>query len=185
MPLLAIWETNPDAVRQSSIEQIVAMAGDGVLKDQGQCSTELREYLQQTDSDQLELYIEHCLSNSFTRSGEVFQDLVNELGRRLDYKVTNGRYRGSPSAIGFDGIWLSPEGQSIVAEAKTTDAYTVKLDVIASYRDRLLDAKAIEQPSSVLYCRPPGYGRTRSANSRLAARVGYSPNKRRLTDQAC
>jgi hypothetical protein len=150
MPLLAFWASNPKEVSQSTIEQIVAMAGDGVLKDNGPCSNELREYLKQTDSGQLGKYIEHCLSSGFTKSGSVFQDLVNELGRRLDYKVTNGRYQGTQNSIGFDGIWSSPEGQAIVAEVKTTDAYTVKLDTIATYREKLLQSNEIAQPSSVL-----------------------------------
>ncbi|MGE0034296.1 MAG: hypothetical protein AB7S93_01535 [Xanthobacteraceae bacterium] len=126
------------------------MAGDGVLKDNGPCAAELREYLTQADSSQLEKYIEHCLSTSFTKSGLVFQDLVNELGRRLDYKVLNGRYQGSQITVGFDGIWSSPEGHTIVAEVKTTDAYTVKLDTIATYRQKLLASKEVAQPSSIL-----------------------------------
>jgi hypothetical protein len=80
----------------------------------------------------------------------VFQDLVNELARRLDYEVTNGRYQGTQNNIGFDGIWSSPEGHTIVAEVKTTDAYTVRLDTIATYREKLLQAKEIVQPSSIL-----------------------------------
>ena len=111
MPLLAFWESNPDEVGQTSIEQIVAMAGDGNLKDASHCSHELREYLTQADTPKLASYIQHCLSTSFPKGGLVFQDLVNELGRRLDYKVLNGRYQGTVNAIGFDGIWTSPEGQ--------------------------------------------------------------------------
>jgi hypothetical protein len=150
MPLLAFWESNPDEVGQTSIEQIVAMAGDGVLKDNGPCSNELREYLTQTDTTKLASYIEHCLSTSFTKSGLVFQDLVNELGRRLDYKVLNGRYQGTVNAIGFDGIWMSPEGHTIVAEVKTTDAYRIPLDTIATYRQKLLETQEVAEPSSIL-----------------------------------
>lgn len=150
MPLLAFWESNPDEVGQTSIEQIVAMAGDGNLKDDGPCSREFREYLTQAKTSKLAEYVDHCLANSFNKSGLVFQDLVNELGRRLDYQVLNGRYQGTINAIGFDGIWTSPEGHSIVAEVKTTDAYRIPLDNIASYRQRLLDSKKIVDPSSIL-----------------------------------
>jgi hypothetical protein len=150
MPLLAFWESNPDEVGQTSIEQIVAMAGDGSLKDGSHCSSELREYLTQADTPKLASYIEHCLSVSFPKGGLVFQDLVNELGRRLDYKVLNGRYQGTINAIGFDGIWTSPEGHTIVAEVKTTDAYRIPLDTIASYRQKLLNNKEVAEPSSIL-----------------------------------
>jgi len=80
----------------------------------------------------------------------VLQDLVNELGRRLDYKVTNGRYQGTSTQIGFDGIWTSPEGHTIVAEVKTTDTYRIALDSIAGYRQKLLAAKTFSEPSSIL-----------------------------------
>jgi hypothetical protein len=150
MPLLAFWESNPDEVGQTSIEQIVAMAGDGNLRDGSHCSVELRAYLTQADTKKLAEYIDHCLSTSFSKGGLVFQDLVNELGRRLDYKVMNGRYQGTINAIGFDGIWTSPEGHTIVAEVKTTDAYRIPLDTIASYLQRLLDSKEVIEPSSIL-----------------------------------
>jgi hypothetical protein len=79
----------------------------------------------------------------------VLQDLVNELGRRLDYVVTNGRYQGTSNSIGFDGIWKS-EGHTIVVEVKTTDAYRIPLDKIATYRTRLHSTGQIDGPSSIL-----------------------------------
>jgi hypothetical protein len=150
MPLLALWSSNPSAIGEASIEQIVAIAGDGNLRDASSCSNELREYLSQTDSRKLSTYVEHCLTSGFTKSGFVLQDLVNELGRRLDYKVTNGRYQGTSTQIGFDGIWTSPEGHTIVAEVKTTDTYRIALDSIAGYRQKLLAAKTFSEPSSIL-----------------------------------
>jgi hypothetical protein len=80
----------------------------------------------------------------------VLQDLINELGRRLDYNVTNGRYQGTVNAVGYDGIWVAPEGHTIIAEVKTTDAYRISLDTIASYRDKLLAAGQITASSSIL-----------------------------------
>lgn len=150
MPLLAFWTSNPKAIGESTIEQIVTMAGDGGLRDGSTCSNELREYLTQASSQKLTTYIDHCLSSAFPKSGLVFQDLVNELGRRLDYDVRNGRYQGTPSAIGYDGIWKSPEGHTIIVEVKTTDTYRIPLDTVASYRQRLLAAKEIDEPSSIL-----------------------------------
>ena len=150
MPLLALWSSNPNAIGEASIEQIVAIAGDGNLKDGSSCSAELREYLSQTDSEKLASYVEHCLSSAFPKSGLVLQDLVNELGRRLDYKVANGKYQGTSTTIGYDGIWTSPEGHTIVAEVKTTDTYRIALDSIAGYRQRLLTANAFAEPSSIV-----------------------------------
>lgn len=150
MPLLELWASNPATIDQFSIEQIVAAAGAGNLKDGADCSKELREYLLRVPSTKLAHYIDHCLTQHFTNSGFVLQDLINELGRRLDYKVTNGRYQGTTNAVGFDGIWISPEGHGIVIEVKTTDAYRISLDIIASYREKLLQASQISSPSSIL-----------------------------------
>lgn len=150
MPLLAFWSSDPAAVRQLTIDQIVATAGSGNLKDASDCSQELRAFLAQVPSTKLAEYIDGCLTAHFVKGGMVLQDLVNELGRRLDYKVTNGRYQGTVNAIGYDGIWLSPEGQSIILEVKATDAYRISLDTIAGYREKLTNAKEVTSPSSVL-----------------------------------
>jgi len=150
MPLLELWTSNPAAINQFTIDQIVAAAGSGNLKDGTDCSRELREYLLRVPSAKLAEYIDRCLTEHFANSGFVLQDLVNELGRRLEYQVTNGRYQGTPSAIGFDGIWVSPEGHSIVVEVKTTDAYRISLETISGYRDKLTQSSQLSTPSSVL-----------------------------------
>jgi hypothetical protein len=150
MPLLALWSSNPTAISQFAIEQIVAAAGSGDLKDNSDCAKELREYLSQVASSKLAEYIDRCLGAHFPRSGHALQDIVNELGRRLEYNVTNGRYQGTVNSIGYDGIWVSPEGHTLVVEAKTTDAYRISLDTIAGYRDRLLSAAQIAVPASIL-----------------------------------
>jgi hypothetical protein len=150
MPLIALWTSNPAAIGESTIEQIVTIAGDGRLHYGSSCSQELREYLAQCDSTKLALYVGHCLSSGFTRSGMVLQDLINELGRRLDYHVENGRYQGTRSAIGYDGIWISPEGHTVIAEVKTTDAYRISLDTLAEYRQELIAERKVTDRSSIL-----------------------------------
>ena len=115
---MALWSSNPGTVGEFIIEQVVATAGDGNLRDESACSQELRAYLAQAPSEKLGPYIQHCLTSSFSKSGMVLQDLVNELGRRLDFAVTNGRYQGTTNAVGFDGIWRSPEQQTIIVEGQ-------------------------------------------------------------------
>lgn len=150
MPLLALWESNPTAVGEFTIEQVVATAGDGSLRDGSVCSQEVRSYLAQVPSTKLAVYAEHCLTSRFEKGGMVLQDLVNELGRRLDYKVTNGRYQGTTNAVGFDGIWKSPEGHTVIVEVKTTDAYRISLDAIAGYRQKLLAGGSVDGNPSIL-----------------------------------
>jgi hypothetical protein len=101
-------------------------------------------------SEKIATYPEHCLSVNFNKSRMVLRDLVTELGRRLDYKAINGRYQGTTTAIGFDGIWASPEGHSIVVEVKTSDPYRIPLDTIAEYRRKLIDSVQIGKSSSIL-----------------------------------
>lgn len=150
MPLLDLWESNPDAVGRFNVEQVVTTAGDGVLKDDSVCSREFRQFLPRISTEKLTSYVHHCLATSFARGGMVLQDLINELGRRLDYEIVPGRYQGVVNAIGYDGIWTSPEGHSIVAEVKTTDAYRISLDTLASYRRKLIEQGRIGERSSIL-----------------------------------
>jgi hypothetical protein len=150
MPLLSLWKSNPDAVSQMTIEQIVSAAGDGNLRDGSLCSEELRTYLMEVQSRTLEVYVEYCLATPFKVSGVVLQDLINEIGRRLDYEVRNGRYQGTPAHIGYDGLWKAPEGNHLVVEVKTTDAYRISLDTIAGYRRKLIDSEQMSDNSSIL-----------------------------------
>lgn len=150
MPLLQLWTSSPDAVGQFTIEQVVTTAGDGVLKDGSICSHEFRSYVSEVSTDKIDSYVEQCLASAFARGGMVLRDLINELGRRLDYKVTHGRYQGKANSIGFDGIWRSPEGHSIVVEVKTTDAYRISLETIAAYRNKLIADGTIVDTSSML-----------------------------------
>ena len=150
MPLLDLWRSNPGAVAEFTVEQVLSAAGDGQLKDGSACSRELRQFLQEVPTVKLAQYLDHCLSSSFTKGGHVLQDLVNELGRRLDYKVENGLYQGKVNAIGFDGLWIAPDGHGLVIEVKTTDAYRINLDTLAHYRKGLIETKKLTAKSSVL-----------------------------------
>jgi hypothetical protein len=150
MPLLSLVASSPEAVHQLTIEQVVATAGDGRLRDGTESQRELREYLRQVTVDALATYADYCLSNAFSKGGQVLQDIVNELGRRLEYEVTNGRYQGTTNAVGFDGIWRDPSAYALVIEVKTTDAYRLSLDTVARYRDLLLAQDVLAKPCSIL-----------------------------------
>jgi hypothetical protein len=106
--------------------------------------------LAQIPSPKVVDYVNHCLSSAFAKGGMVLQDLINELGRRLDYTVTNGRYQGTSNKIGFDGVWVSPERASIVVEVKTTDTYRISLDTIIGYRDKLVANSQVSAKPSIL-----------------------------------
>lgn len=118
MPLLAIMESNREAVLEFNIQQLVSSAGDGNLKDNSKCSLELRKFLSKAPIEKVQEYITTCLETSFTNSGLVLQDLINQLGKRLEYDVEYGLYQGRTNQIGFDGIWKTPDGKAIVVEVK-------------------------------------------------------------------
>jgi hypothetical protein len=123
--LLTLLKADSAQIESFSVEQIVALCGNGKLSDNSPCSQELREYLQIAKSEALFRYLQGCLLKTFEKSGLVLQDIINEFGRRLDYSVESGLYQGKTNAIGFDGLWADSSGHTIVVEVKTTDAYRI------------------------------------------------------------
>lgn len=151
MSLIKIWKENPSLLRDKRVEQIVGFAGDGKLGDSNSAPEEFRAFLARISGDLLSQYADDCLTNSFKDSGLALQDIVNEVANRIGFNVEAGRYRGTKKEIGHDGIWTGPDGYSIVAEVKTTDAYRFPIETVASYRHRLVKAGRIsEDMSSIL-----------------------------------
>jgi hypothetical protein len=150
MPLLSFWKNAKEEVLKLSIEQVVSNAGDGVLRDQSECSSEFRQYLRVAPVESLYEYARHCLESGFNRSGFILQDIVNEFGTRLAFQVENGIYQGTKNAVGFDGIWSADGEPDLVIEVKTTDAYTVKLEKHAEYKRRLWLEKRLSEGASTL-----------------------------------
>jgi hypothetical protein len=151
MALLDLWKRTPDQLSDKQIQQLIAFAGAGKLVDDSDCSKEFRIFLASVPSENLKAYANQCLTQPFTDSGFALQDVVNEIGSRLGAEVESGRYRGSSKHLGYDGLWKFSNGQSIVVEVKTTDAYRIALNTIAEYRKALVEAKSIvEKNSSML-----------------------------------
>src|SRR4051812_29730172 len=138
MSILSFFDHDQKLFDEKNVEQIVTLCGDGKLKNKSSTSEEFKSLLARFDSSKLSACISYCLENSSKDSGLVLQDLVNELGKRLDFEVTNGLYQGVRDGIGFDGIWKRVDGYSIVIEVKTTDTYRINLDTIANYRKKLI-----------------------------------------------
>lgn len=150
MPLMSFWKSSRDEVLKMTVEQVVSSAGDGHLRDGSEASKEFRGYLRVCPSESLFDYARYCLENSFEKGGVVLQDIVNELGRRLDFDVEDGLYQGKKTVVGFDGIWRSSGDADILVEVKTTDYVAVSLEKIAEYRQRLYAEHRIEPNASML-----------------------------------
>jgi hypothetical protein len=152
MPLTELWLTSQEQLRDKHVQQIIAFAGTGKLLDGSVASSEFRDYLSHVPSSFLVRYADECLTTKFDDNGLALQDVINQVGRRLGFEVTDGRYRGTAGpAIGFDGLWHTSQGHAIVVEVKTTDAYQISLDTIAGYRRALIKSGlASEDQSSIL-----------------------------------
>jgi hypothetical protein len=151
MALIDLWKRSREELAGKRLAQIIGLAGSGKLKDDNDASQEFRHLLSNVPTNLLVEYADQCLTDKFDDSGLALQDIVNQLGKRLGFSTTEGRYRGTTSQIGFDGIWRSPQGHSLIVEVKTTDAYRIDLNVIAGYRRALIsDARLSEEGSSML-----------------------------------
>lgn len=151
MALIDLWHSSRDQLSQKHVQQIMTFAGDGRLTDGSLASGELRTFLAQIPSALIIRYASECLADSFTSGGLVLQDVVNEIGSRLGFRVTRGRYRGASGQLGFDGLWESADSHALVVEVKTTDAYRIDLNTIANYRRGLIKSgKLTEEHSSIL-----------------------------------
>jgi hypothetical protein len=152
MLLESLWKSEKDELAVKHVQAIVGLAGDGKLRDGNKASAEFCGFLTTIPSDMLAKYANECLgSEKFPEAGCALQDVINEVGRRLGFKVQNGLYRGKINEIGNDGLWKSDDGSSIILETKTTDAYTINLDTLADYRKKLAAEKQIElEKSSIL-----------------------------------
>jgi hypothetical protein len=151
MTLIQIWKENPQQILDKRVDQIIGFAGDGKLGDNNSAPSEFRDFLARVPGDLISRYANDCLESTFKDSGLALQDIVNEIASRLGFKVEAGRYRGTKSDIGHDGIWTAPNNHAIVAEVKTTDAYRLPVETVATYRRRLIKSgKIIQEQSSIL-----------------------------------
>jgi hypothetical protein len=148
MSLVELWKSSRAEIEAKRVDQLIAIAGEGQLRDGSQASSEFRDLLFNVPSALLERFIEDCLEGSFKESGLALQDIVNQVGRRLGFSVKDGRYRGTPNFPGYDGIWKSTEDHSIIIEVKTTDTYRIDLNTIAGYRRALQESNEVDQKDS-------------------------------------
>ena len=144
-----MWERGE--LKNKLLHQIISFSGNGRLRDDGQCSEEFRNYLTCVPFAQIRRYAEECINSGFTDSGKALQDIVNEVGRRFEFNVENGRYQGVRNQIGHDGLWTLHDGKKIVVEVKTTDVYAINLHKIARYRRELIKREELdEEMASIL-----------------------------------
>ncbi len=149
--LIEIWRDQPTFVEAKSFRQVIQLAGDGRLRDGNITSQELRDWLAAIPLERLRGCVEECLAESFEDGPFALQDAANEVGTRLGFVVSRGRYRGVKGEIGNDGLWRADDGFCLLVEVKTTDAYRINLNTIAGYREELVRSGKIDpHRSSIL-----------------------------------
>lgn len=87
-------------------------------------------------------YIDACIRNKGPKYDHALQDLVNHSAHLIGFEVDFGRYRGVTNDVGYDGLWRW-NNFTIVAEVKTTDAYSIKTATLVGYVDRLISESRI------------------------------------------
>ena len=118
----------------------------------GSASARFRKYLRENiqQVSDVRAYVSDALRRSGDQYYRALQDLINHAGELLGFKVVYGRYRGIRGAVGFDGLWQSPTGWSIVVETKTTDVYVVKTATLLGYINNLISEGQLQNPDKVL-----------------------------------
>jgi hypothetical protein len=149
MALTSFWLSSEKELATKHIQAMVGLAGEGRLRDASPAALEFREFLSVVPLAQLSRYATECLGDEkFGDGGRALQDIINEVGRRLGFSVENGLYQGKSGSVGFDGLWSSKDGTSIIVEVKTTDTYSIDLDTLANYRRALIDGGKVGGGSS-------------------------------------
>lgn len=126
----------------------------GKLKDSEQedsAANRFRKHLSNkvNNIEAIRPYVNECLEKGGTQFNRALQDVVNHIGELLEFDVEYGRYKGKQGVPGQDGLWESQEGQSVIVETKTTNAYTIKTSQILNYRNELVEKGRIEKDKNL------------------------------------
>lgn len=146
------YKQNKTMFISKSIFQIIKWAGEGYLSDDNDTSSQFRAFLSVVKDEDLIRYAHEALeendigksaSNS-QEKGYALQDIVNEIGARVGFRVEYGYYRGKKNLIAYDGIWIDEANHHFIIETKTTSAYQIRLETIEKYRQHVAQIKEIE-----------------------------------------
>lgn len=146
-----LWDNDSASLNDMKLKQIIVLAGDGILNHKNTYE-ELRLFFTKISASMIYKFMKECISDEkddkFDGRGFVLQDLINEVGRRFGYEIIHGLYKGKRGDNGFDGLWKNKNGSSIIMESKTSDAYTLNVDTIIGYREKLIKNNQIDQNSN-------------------------------------
>jgi hypothetical protein len=111
MPLTDLWVPSRDQLEDKLVQQIIAFAGTGQLRDGNAASAEFRDFLSQVSSNLLRRYADQCLQEGFTGSGFALQDIINEVGDvAWAFRSPTGAIGAPLGRSGMMGCGYSPKG---------------------------------------------------------------------------
>ena len=131
-----------------TLERIVSLAGD--WKDESRASQQFREIIEdeQTTTEEIESYLQEAIEGSESYHNRALQDLVNNIGRRLGFKVEYGIYQGVSGTIGYDGHWVSTatDGEThLVVETKKSTAFSIGPEQAGDYMEELVENEGLDR----------------------------------------
>ena len=142
-----LWN-NKQEFKNKHISQVLSWVSNLGKEEK---TKELRKLFSIIPISQIEKYANECREEKFEENGFIFQDLVNELGKRIGYQVEFGVYRGKKGKNGFDGLWKNENGYAFIVESKVTDNFPPDLDRINAYKkDLIVKGKIVEDKSSMI-----------------------------------
>src|SRR5690242_20263189 len=97
--LAEAWASDKSILESKTLQQLLAIFGDGKLNDGNTTSVEFRDFLKRIPSERLKHYANYCLSDGFNGSGLALQDIFNQVGTRLGFSVEYGLYKGTRTSI--------------------------------------------------------------------------------------
>ena len=126
----------------TSIDEVLALIGhlDDAPGD-GSGREKFRRYLRDnvTDPEVLQVYVNQCLARSEERYVRALQDLINHLGRLLEFEVTFGPYEWLPGQIAFNGRWKSTWGPNIIIEIRKREVYSPYRPTLSRVIEQMID----------------------------------------------
>ena len=117
----------------------------GELRDSSSSSSKFRDFIASSSftRQDLESWTRECLASSDRNHAYAFQDLVNEIGRKIGFRMESGFYVGRAGADNHDGVWTSPKsGIHLVVESKKSTAFKIDPAKVGEYIEGLASKRS-------------------------------------------
>lgn len=122
------------------------------LKDENEQSRRLRDFLDGCTLSDLRIFIDNVRNSKVLDAqnrGFIYQDVVNNLGKRLGFEVEFGRYRGKLDALNHDGLWFG-SNLNLLVETKATSTYQIDIAKLLAYSNKVFEKYHLDHKPPIL-----------------------------------